>query len=354
LESLPASLVWFLAALVAVVAWAILARWLFFFDAGLEVLEVATADGWTIKARVLPSPRRRFSEPVILCPGLANNHRLFDLTRPASLARALAEAGFDCYLVDLRAAHGRHPKGSRRDASVDDHVAFDVPALVKAALVRSRAERAFWVGHSLGGLVGLAAAQTPGLPLAGMVAIGSPIFFRHGAVTRALLRAGSGIANLAPLRGDWAMLLLAPLAGWFHAPFAKGMVNQRNVAGAVQRRAMASMFSPIWRSVLVQFLDWEANDVFRSRQGVDWRAGLKGLEVPTLLIAGSSDLLADAASMGDALALVGAADKSLLLFGKAYGHGDLLIGKSAAHEVFPPLTRWLEQRATERDSRTPP
>jgi pimeloyl-ACP methyl ester carboxylesterase len=352
MESLPASLLLIIAALAALVVWVLFSRWAFFHDAGLEGFEVATEDGWTLKAWMLPAAQRRFSEPVILCPGLANNHRMFDVSRPASLARALAEAGFDCYLVELRAVSGKRPKGSRRDASVDDHVTYDVPALVKAALERSKAPRAFWVGHSLGGLVAIAAVQKPGLALAGLVAIGSPFFFRHGAVTRALLRAGSGITRAGPLRADWAMLLIAPLAGWFSVRVANGMLNQRNVSPRVQRRAMASVFSPMWRSVLAQLHDWESSDTFRSKQGVDWRAGMQGIEVPTLLVAGSVDLLADAAGMGQALALLGATDKSLLLFGKAhghledYGHGDLLIGNSAAKEVFPPLVQWLTQRAT--------
>jgi pimeloyl-ACP methyl ester carboxylesterase len=344
--------VWIIAALVLVVAWVALARWLFFHDFAFQTLEVPTEDGWTLKARYLAAEQRRFSEPVILCPGLANNFRMFDVSRPASLARALAAAGFDVYLVDLRGVHALRPRGTRRDACVDDHVHFDVPALVKKALEHSGAARAFWVGHSLGGLVGLAAAQHPTLPLAGLVAIGSPLFFRHGSVTRALLRAGIGAGRIGPLRADWAMLPLAPLAGWFAAPFANGMVNQRNVSGRTQRRAMASVFSPMWRSVLAQFHDWESHDAFRSTAGVDWRAGLSGVTAPTLLIAGSADLLADSEGMARALALVGAQDKSLLLFGKAhghledYGHGDLLIGNTAAAEVFPALVQWLAQRAT--------
>lgn len=352
MESLPASLVWIIAALVVVVAWVALARWLFFHDFAFETLEVSTEDGWTLKARYLSAPQRRFEEPVILCPGLANNFRMFDVSGPASLARTLAGAGFDVYLVDLRGVHARRPRGTRRDACVDDHVHFDVPALVKKALEHSRAHKVFWVGHSLGGLVGLAAAQHPSLPLAGLVAIGSPLFFRHGAITRALLKAGIGAGRIGPLRADWAMLPLAPLAGWFSAPFASGMVNQRNVKGAVQRRAMASVFSPMWRSVLAQFHDWETHDAFRSTSGVDWRAGLSAVAAPTLLVAGSADLLADSESMSRALALVGAQDKSLLRFGKAhghledYGHGDLLIGNSAAAEVFPPLVKWLSERAT--------
>lgn len=354
MDALPASLVWIIGALILLVAWLAFARRLFLVDLGLEAFEVVTKDGWTLRAWHLPSAARRFEEPVILCPGLANNPRMFDISRPASLARAVAEAGFDCYLVELRAVSGKRPRGSRRDASVDDHVHFDVPALTEAVLRRSGARRAFWVGHSLGGLVGIAAAQAPGLPLAGLVAVGSPFFFRHGAATRALLKAGVGLTRAGPLRADWAMLLAAPLAGWFSVSLADGMVNQKNVSPRVQRQAMASVFAPMWRSVLAQLSEWEANDTFRSKSGVDWRAGLAAVQVPVLLVSGSADVLADPGSMEKALALVGASDKALLAFGKAhghaedYGHGDLLIGAAAATEVFPPVVEWLKARATAR------
>lgn len=360
MDALPASLVWIIAALILLVAWLAFARWLFFLDLGLEAFEVVTQDGWTLKAWHLPSAGRRFAEPVILCPGLANNPRMFDVSRPASLARAVAEAGFDCYLVELRAVSGKRPRGSRRDASVDDHVHFDAPALVEAVLRRSGAQRAFWVGHSLGGLVGIAAAQAPELPLAGLVAVGSPFFFRHGAATRALLRAGVGITRAGPLRADWAMLLAAPLAGWFSVSLADGMVNQKNVSPRVQRLAMASVFAPMWRSVLAQLADWEAHDAFRSRSGVDWRAGLSTVRAPVLLVSGSADLLADTSSMEKALALVGASDKALLSFGKAhghaedYGHGDLLLGATAATEVFPRVVQWLAARATPTEAGAAP
>jgi pimeloyl-ACP methyl ester carboxylesterase len=340
-------------ALVAVVLWVFFARWRFLVDAGLERLEVKTKDGWTLPMRHLPSPHRRFKEPVVLCPGLANNHRMFDVARPKSLLRALSEAGFDCYLVDLRGGAGtRRAPGARHDASVDDHVHYDVPALVEAACARAGASQAFWLGHSLGGLVAAAAAQHGGLPLKGLIAVGSPFRFQHGAATRALLRAGMGLTRMGRLRADWAMLPFAPLAGWVALKAADGMVNQKNVAARIQRRAMASVFSPIWGSVLAQLHDWEAHDAFRSREGVDWRGGLSKVETPVLLVAGTVDLLADATSTAAALELVGAKDKSLLVFGRAhghledYGHGDLLIGNSAATEVFPKVIQWLEARAS--------
>ena len=343
-----------LALLGALVLWLVAARARLRVTPALEVLEVKTQDGWVLSAHVLPSPQRRFDEPVLLCHGLANNHRFFDLIPEASLARALSQAGFDCYLVNLRGADGRarRPRGRPRDASVDDHVAFDVPALISAALAHSGAKRAFWVGHSLGGLVALAAAQTGDLPLAGLVAVGSPLAFRHGATTRVLLGLATPLALFGWLRTDWLTLLVAPLAGWFRFAPADGMVNHANVHPRVQRRAMASVFAPMWRSVLSQLADWEHHGTFRSRAHVDWRAGLTRLEAPTLLIAGTGDLLADAQTMGEALPAFGAADKALLIFGRAhghsqdYGHGDLLIGVSAAREVYPPLVQWLVARAT--------
>ena len=68
--------------------------------------------------------------------------------------------------------------------------------------------------------------------------------------------------------------------------------------------------------------------------------------------AGSSDRLATERSVRAAFEAWGAADKKLVVFGKArgdameYGHGDLIFGRGAPTEVYPVLLQWLEAHAT--------
>jgi hypothetical protein len=73
---------------------------------------------------------------------------------------------------------------------------------------------------------------------------------------------------------------------------------------------------------------------------------------PALFAAGSCDRLATERSVRAAFQAWAAADKELVVFGKArgdgmeYGHGDLVFGRGAPTEVYPVLLRWLEAHAT--------
>lgn len=322
-------------------------------DEGPRRLQVSTDDGATLQVFRVRAPVRRFHEPVVLCHGLANNHRFFELAPHASLAHALADAGFDCYLVNLRGAEP--PPWRTRppaDVTVHDHVELDVPALVQAVTRDAGAQEAFWVGHSLGGLVALAAVQGGDLALRGLVTVGSPLEFDHGPTTRALLSVGIGAAFPGRLHVDVLAALAAPLAGWFRFPLADGMVNHHNVEPDLQRRAMALVFSPVWRGVLRQLRGWERRGPLASRQGRDWVQGLASLRVPLLTVAGDADLLAPPRVLARTLARGAGPDHALVAFGTAqghsanYGHGDLLIGRASPREVFPTIAQWLTARAT--------
>ena len=316
-----------------------------------EAIEVAAADGWKLCAWRRVPQDRRFLEPVVLCHGLSNNHRFLEFQAPHSLAAALADAGFECFTVELRGA-GRAFAGHKRDGCIDDHVRFDVPALVQFALASTGAPHAFWVGHSLGGLVGLAAADVAlQQKLKGLVTIGSPVFFKFQFHTRWLLHFGYWLSPLGRFRADWLAALIAPFAGWFSLPI--GGTNLRNMPGWVQRRALAQVIAPIWHGVFRQLRDWTIHDRFQSEDGaINYRDRVKALTVPHLVIGGVADGIAPPANCTAHFALAGSADKELKLLGIEhgqqldYGHGDLVLGTRADVEVYPALIAWLSKRAT--------
>lgn len=317
---------------------------------------VAAVDGWQLCAWHRAPSRRRFLEPVVLCHGLSNNHRFLEFQSPHSLAAALADAGFEVITVELRGAGNAAPapKGTRADGCIDDYVRFDVPALISHALTHSGALKTFWVGHSLGGLVALAAAEGEVQEkLKGLITIGSPVFFRTQWHTRWLLIFGYWLSPLGRFRTDWFAAMAAPFAGWFNVPLAVNMANQRNIPGWVQRRAMATVIAPIWHGVLSQLRDWTLDDKFRSVDGkTDYRDRIRALKVPHLIVGGSADGLAPPTNCIEHFEIAGSPDKELQLFGKEfgheadYGHGDLLLGTRANVEVYPKVIAWLEKRAT--------
>src|SRR5262244_1263980 len=136
---------------------ALLALWVLFVRRHYRVrgeppalLKATCLDGWELGVHYRAAARRRFSEPVLLCHGLAANHFNFDFEPPFSLAHALAARGFDCFSIDCRgtAASRCSPKRCcSATYTVDDHIRRVQPDVVvhgvrrRAATLRGAARR---------------------------------------------------------------------------------------------------------------------------------------------------------------------------------------------------------------------
>src|SRR5215831_20867384 len=187
-----------------------------------KLLRQRCSDGWELGVHYRAAAGRRFSEPVLLCHGLAANHFNFDFEPPFSLAHALAARGFDCFSIDCRgtAASRCSPKRCcSATYTVDDHIRLDAPTLLDIALAKTGAKQAFWVGHSLGGLIGLAVAQGERASLLrGLVAIGAPVFFNYDRLLKRAVRVGLVAAWPYRLRDEWISEALAPFLGHIVLP----------------------------------------------------------------------------------------------------------------------------------------
>jgi pimeloyl-ACP methyl ester carboxylesterase len=327
-----------------------------------QLIRARCQDGWEIAVHVRRAPQRRFEEPVLLCHGLAANRFTFDFAPPYSMAHYLAEAGFDCFSVEWRGTgHSRRPPPGRRDTdfTVDDHILQDGPALLELALKETGAKRAFWLGHSLGALVGYAVAQGPhGHQLAGLLALGAPVFLKSEPLLRSLLGLGVRAAWPRRLRHEWMSTTFAPFLGYVTLPMSDLLVNPQHIPPPIQRQVFANMMSSMSRKVLLQFHDWIEHDAFRSYDGkVDWRAGMSRLTLPVLVMGGSSDRLATSENVRKQYELLTSPDRTLHVFGRDrgdkmdYGHGDLMFGTGAPAEVYPLIRAWLEARATPLSAR---
>ncbi len=321
------------------------------------VLRQRCSDGWELGVHYRSAARRRFAEPVLLCHGLAANHLNFDFEPPFSLAHALAEQGFDCFSVDWRGSGASRRSPGRfpwANYSVDDHIAKDAPALVELALKRSGATQAFWVGHSLGALIGLGAAQGGcAEQLRGLVAIGAPAFFKYDRAIKRAVRFGLVFAWPYRFRQELLSAALAPFLGRFVIPFSDVVVYPRHIPPPIQRKLYARLITSVGRGVLSQVHEWIIHNAFCSVDlRLDYREGIKRIGQPVLFLAGSRDRLAPPAVMRSAFELAPSSDKTLKIFGREhgdsqeYGHGDLIFGERAPREVFPFIADWLASRAT--------
>lgn len=319
-------------------------------------LYATTKDGWSIAVHQRTPTVRRFSEPVLLCHGLATNHLNLDFELPYSLAHAFAEAGFEVFSLDWRGAgDSRPPSGRGRfDFDADDLIQEDAPAVMNLILQNTKAEQLFWVGHSLGGLVGYAVLGGPeGGRVRGLCSLGAPVYFRYPRWLARIMRLGLLLAWPVAFRQRLLSLMCAPFVGRLTLPLSDVLVNPKAIAPAVMRSIYANLIDSMGYRLLRQLDDWTRHDRFCSRDGArDYRARLHSVTQPVLVLGGTQDGLAPPEAIHSQAELLGSTDKTVMLFGTdngdalEYGHGDLLFGLGAPKEVYPRIVAWVAERAT--------
>ncbi len=321
-----------------------------------QQLWAQTRDGWQIALYRRTPSVRRFREPVLLCHGLATNHLNLDFDPPYSLARAFAEAGFCVYSLDWRGAGASRPPSGRGrfDFTADHLIPQDAPAVMDVLLKETGAEECFWVGHSLGGLVGYAVlGGAEGRRLKGLCALGAPVYFHYPRWLARAMRVCTWLAWPVAFRQRLFSLACAPFMGRLTLPLSDVLLNPQAVAPDVLRSIYANLIDSMGYRLLRQLDDWTAHDRFCSADGAtDYRARLGAVTRPVLVLGGTRDGLAPPTAISAQAALLGTADKTVMLFGREngdaldYGHGDLLFGRGAPSEVYPRIVSWAAERAT--------
>jgi pimeloyl-ACP methyl ester carboxylesterase len=319
-------------------------------------LLATTQDGWKLALHQRTPRVRRFREPVLLCHGLATNHLNLDFEAPYSLASAFAEAGFLAFSLDWRGAGASRPPAGRGrfDFDADDLIEKDAPAAMQLALKTAEAEQLFWVGHSLGGLVGYAVlGGEEGGRLRGLCSLGAPVYFRYPRWLARVMRLCLWLSWPVAFRQRLLSLACAPFVGRLTLPLSDVLINPQAIAPSVLRRMYANLIDSMGYGLLRQLDDWTRHDRFCSRDAArDYRARLAQVTQPVLVLGGTKDGLAPPAAINGQAKLLGTQDKTVMLFGKAngdaleYGHGDLLFGTGAPKEVYPRIVAWVAERAT--------
>ena len=326
-----------------------------------ELLDEAVDDG--VVARVLRSrpptpgnpplavvrtvhPDGPTRPPVILVHGLAQNRYTWRIPG-RSLTAWLARRGYEVLNLELR-GHGRS-----REPGVRTAVRFSdyVDDLVR--IVRGCGSVPFVIGHSLGGAVGIAAAEHA--PLRGLVHLaGVYRFATHNRTLRWLARltvAGEPTLRSLPVKVRTQLVgraiarlyritdvagYGAPIAGW--AP------------GSIERDRLADR--------LRLGFDWTSADVWvqMSRWALGeeppFAASFRALDLPLLVLAGDADPLVTHADARITFEASGSTDKELLLLdafehGGHWGHIDLILGRRAPAVVWPHIGAWLDARCPE-------
>jgi pimeloyl-ACP methyl ester carboxylesterase len=322
--------------------------------------------------------------PVILCHGLTYNALFWDLIPECSFAEYLSSQGFDVWAVSLRGSgmsqkwiwrtddlpsaflgaamrkltHGKMPPSGYASVdpkyanwNLDQHIAYDVPALVTLVRRHTRAAQVAWVGHSMGGIVALCHLERYGNPGIGrLVTVGSQVTMPKGRLPVEFCREMidlrqkqlGGLITRQQLDAqevvDQTQTGLYNL--FFNVPNADPRVYQALSGGwatdipAVDLMRQYSVLST--KGVLLD-----------AKQQYNYAAHLDNIKVPIFISCGAQDQFAPPSVQRYLFNHVGSTDKTLVLFGQAHGlkvdagHDDALVGLNSREQVYPIITRWL-------------
>lgn len=345
-----------------------------------EPFTVKTADGWTLVAhrfRPTVAPRAG-AAPIILCHGLTYNAMFWELDPSCSPAAYFAGMGYDVWTVDLRGcgqstkwvwkieeapallfsqALSRMSKGKippQGYASIDprfarwtldDHITYDVPALVSLVRKQTGAAEVTWLGHSMGGIVALghlSRYKNPGIGR--LVTVGSQVTMPQGQIVIQFVR-----EMIVTRQGQ----LTGQLRGEQLAVESKTSVDNMffNEANAMPKvfEALSTWAKDVpAMGLLQQYMALgQTGELVDVKKTFNFSKSLTNITVPVLVSCGADDQFAPPSVQQYLYDNVGSADKTLVIFGRQSGfsvdagHDDSLVGLNSRREVYPWLERWI-------------
>src|SRR5438105_830457 len=150
-----------------------------------EIYDARTSDGWVLQVsryKPVPQPWHQpiLGQPLLLVPGWSQNRHAFTC---GDFVKQLLAYGADIHIIELRGhglsnqalqiARGLRPRDLDWDWDIDSYFLHDVPAAVEAVKARTGRAKIFYLGASMGGMLGYGYAGCHD-DLAGLVAIGAP------------------------------------------------------------------------------------------------------------------------------------------------------------------------------------
>ena len=299
-------------------------------------------DGWRAPLFWVPPCPGGSGEPVVLAHALGLAPDGFRLHARAGLAEALSRAGFSVYLLAHRGDAAAMAPAGAADFDFDAVLERDVPAALARVAEHSGLPRAHWVGHGLGGQLGLGWAGRAGRgALASVVAIAAPVRFVEQRAGSELVRAAR-VASLLPAhwhlptRGiAWA---LAPTVGTGLA--VDGVASSRT-RGALARGLLCHGADDPAVGLIAQVGRWSVTGVWSDRTGlVDYAETLGAADGPLLVVAGGEDRICPPADALAAVAKWGGAPHAQVVV-PGYAHLDPLTADDVEERVVDPVVAFL-------------
>ncbi|MBN1436632.1 MAG: alpha/beta fold hydrolase [Sedimentisphaerales bacterium] len=343
-----------------------------------------TADGKTLALRRYePDLISAQRNPIILCHGLSYNLMFWDLDDQVSLARYLAQQGYDVWSLSLRGACPSSQPWNTAirklahfnidpaaintltqqmqqtpmiDWTVDEHIQYDIPAAIDFVLEQTERRRVHWIGHSMGGMIMFAylsqATPEQADKIRTFVAAAVPMTVFHplSRPMNFLVEIEDLIAVGSTVVGTSAPAGIGVIFGDVDDEFNRLFFNGRNMEDHVVRRLFQVAQEEISPGQLHQLVGMVRTEHFRSSDdSIDYTAALNAVNTPTCFLVGSVDNMATPDAVRYAYRSLRTDQRDFHLFGRVngqrqdYGHDDLIIGEHSKEEVYPVILQWLER-----------
>ncbi|TVQ92731.1 MAG: alpha/beta fold hydrolase [Deltaproteobacteria bacterium] len=307
----------------------------------LELLPFATRDGWRSVVHVLPARPGASGEPVVVAHALGVSPDAFRLDDRDSLVAHLRRAGFAVYLLTHRGDPCARAPSVGATFDFDDVLERDLPAALREIRAHCGAARVHFIGHGLGGHLGLAhAGRGYSDDLASLTVLGAPARFEPSSARSEARRAARALAFLpAHWRLPSASLAWA-VAPWVRDGASLGLDLASEAPGDLMRSLLCLGSQDVAVGLARQVARWQRTGVWSDRTGLlDYAATLRGADAPLFAISVAADGVACASHT---TSLWGAGPTAHLSV-PGGRHLDPLIGERAPEQVFAPIVQWLDQ-----------
>ncbi|MBN2493309.1 MAG: alpha/beta hydrolase [Deltaproteobacteria bacterium] len=316
----------------------------------METHRVETDDGWTLRLDRYPGDRA-----VLFVHGMGANHHNFDLNERHSLALYLHRKGFDCWVVELR-GRGESVRRTpgKEDWQFEDFLHRDMRRVV--SFLRERGcSPVHWIGHSMGGMLGVAFAECYGQSdLRSLSLFGTPLRFGRKQWMLKLWGSLVQVHRFVPTldQEKWGRRLLPLMARNRQALqfFLRFLANPDNVDTETILDIFDKLVTNEAPGIILQFSDWVRSGHVRSAdRGFDYTDHLHRMTVPALFVCGVDDLMAPPRIIARQIDRLGTRRVRQVVLSRKngyradYGHGDLIIGRHAPDEVYPLIAAWIDE-----------
>lgn len=293
---------------------------------------------------------REARPPVLLVHGIGIDHQNNDMLPDLSLARHLAAAGRDCWLLTLRSGRAGAAWRERGRMRFERMARHDLPIGIARVLERTGAPALDYVGFSMGGMLLYAALGRTVSPssLRRIVILGSPAIVRLPwpiSLFAWLHFLPWWMVPSVPLRLGARMIAFA-IEHLPRTPIHRWVYNPENVERGIAGASLMTIHD-VPAVLSLDFARWAARGGALEVEGERVLERLRAMDHPILFFAGAADRLAPPEAVRAAFEAWGSSEKTLVILGiehgarADYGHGDLAIGRGLREDVFEPVERFL-------------